>query len=92
MVELTIFALGILLIDLMIPRGWKWVNAVGAFVGVLFAALCVWQIQTTLPPGGSLGFYNSLLVDRFAIYFWYLFLARSGDLDPDVGALSRRGR
>ena len=74
MVELTIFALGILLIDLMVPRGWKWVNAVGAFVGVLFAALCTWQIQATLPPRGSLGFYNSLLVDRFAIYFWYLFL------------------
>jgi NADH-quinone oxidoreductase subunit N len=74
MVELTIFALGILLIDLMVPRGWKWINAVGAFVGVLFAALCVWQIQSTLPRGAA-GFYNSLLVDRFAIYFWYLFLA-----------------
>ncbi|MGO9824016.1 MAG: hypothetical protein ACLPMG_01965 [Terriglobales bacterium] len=76
MVELTIFALGILLIDLMIPRGWKWINAVGAFAGVLFSAVCVWQIQSTLPPTGYLaGFYNSLLVDRFAIYFWYLFLA-----------------
>jgi len=74
MVELTIFALGILLIDLMVPRGWKWINAVGAFVGVLFAALCVWQIQSQLPRG-AVGFYNSLLVDRFAIYFWYLFLA-----------------
>ena len=75
MVELTIFALGILLIDLMIPAGWKWINAVGAFVGVVFSAVCVWQIQATLPPRGSLGFYNALLVDRFAIYFWYLFLA-----------------
>src|SRR5664279_2043515 len=76
MVELTIFALGILLIDLMVPRGWKWINAVGALVGVAFAALCVWQIQLTLPPRGFLfGFYNALLVDRFAIYFWYLFLA-----------------
>ncbi len=74
MVELTIFALGILLIDLMVPRGWKWINAAGAFVGVLFAAVCVWQIQSTLPRG-AVGFYNSLLVDRFAIYFWYLFLA-----------------
>ncbi len=74
MVELTIFALGILLIDLMVPRGWKWINAAGAFVGVLFAAVCVWQIQTNLPKG-AVGFYNSLLVDRFAIYFWYLFLA-----------------
>jgi NADH-quinone oxidoreductase subunit N len=74
MVELTIFALGILLIDLMVPRRWKWINAVGAFVGVLFAAFCVWQIQSMLPRG-AVGFYNSLLVDHFAIYFWYLFLA-----------------
>ena len=74
MVELAIFALGILLIDLMSPRGWKWINAAGAFAGVLFAAVCVWQIQSTLPRG-AVGFYNSLLVDRFAIYFWYLFLA-----------------
>jgi NADH-quinone oxidoreductase subunit N len=73
MVELTIFALGILLIDLMVPREWKWINAAGAFVGVLFAAVCVWQIQSALPRG-AVGFYNSLLVDRFAIYFWYLFL------------------
>jgi NADH-quinone oxidoreductase subunit N len=74
MVELTIFALGILLIDLTIPRGWKWINATGAIVGVAFAALCVWQIQS-MSPRGAAGFYNSLLVDRFAIYFWYLFLA-----------------
>jgi NADH-quinone oxidoreductase subunit N len=74
MVELTIFALGILLIDLMVPREWKWINAAGAFVGVVFAAVCVWRIQSTL-PGGAVGFSNSLLVDRFAIYFWYLFLA-----------------
>ncbi len=73
MVELTIFALGILLIDLMVPPRWKWLNAVGAFAGVLFAAVCVWQIQSTLPRGAA-GFYNSLLVDRFALYFWYLFL------------------
>jgi len=79
MVELTIFALGILLIDLMVPRGWKWINAVGAFMGVVFAALCVWQIQSSLPPRGFLfGFYNSLLVDRIAIYFWYLFLTGAG--------------
>ena len=74
MVELTIFALGLLLIDLIIPKQWKWLNAIGALMGLLFAAICVWQIQATLPRGAS-GFFNSLLVDRFAIYFWYLFLA-----------------
>ncbi len=75
MVELTIFALGILLIDLMIPKQYKWLNAVGAFIGLLFSALCVWQIQTTVPRGTPPGFYGALLVDRFALYFWYLFLA-----------------
>src|SRR6266436_4183615 len=73
MVELTIFALGILLIDLIVPPQWKWINAAGAFMGVLFAGVCVVQIQWALPRGG-IGFLNSLLVDRFAIYFWYLFL------------------
>ncbi len=77
MVELTIFALGILLIDLWVPRELKWINAAGALAGVLFAAVCVWRIQSTMPPppNGLWGFYNALLVDRFAIYFWYLFLA-----------------
>jgi NADH-quinone oxidoreductase subunit N len=74
MVELTIFALGILMMDLMFPREWKWMNAVLAFAGVVFAAACVGLIQRQLPRGG-IGFFNSLLVDRFAIYFWYLFLA-----------------
>jgi NADH-quinone oxidoreductase subunit N len=73
-VELGIFALGILLIDLIIPREWKWMNAVGALAGVFFSALCVWEIQS-LFPSGAVGFFHSLLVDRFAIYFWYLFLA-----------------
>ena len=74
MIELTIFALGILLIDLIVPRQWKWVNALAAFAGVLFAVVCVAQIPRVMPNGG-VGFLNTLLVDRFAIYFWYLFLA-----------------
>src|SRR5260370_17236686 len=74
MVELTIFALGILLIDLWVPRESKWINAVGAFVGVLFAAVCVWQIPSTRPKGAA-GVYNSLLVDPFALYFLHLFVS-----------------
>jgi NADH-quinone oxidoreductase subunit N len=77
MVELAIFALGLLLIDLIIPRESKWINGVGAFIGVAFAAVCVREIQST-SPGGAIGFYNSLLVDHFAIFFWYLFLAAAG--------------
>ncbi len=76
MVELTIFALGILLIDLWAPREWKkGISVMGALAGVLCSAVCVLQIQWTMPPHGLVGFYSSLLVDRFAIYFWYLFLA-----------------
>ena len=33
---LTLFALGILLLDLMLPAQWKKINAVTAFVGILF--------------------------------------------------------
>ena len=33
---LTVFALGILLIDLMIPPEWKWTNAVTALIGHSF--------------------------------------------------------
>jgi len=75
MVELTIFALGLLLIDLLVPRELKWLNAIGAFLGVLFSTYRVWRIQSMLPGRGVAGFHNTLLVDRFALYFWYLFLA-----------------
>jgi len=77
MLELTIFGIGILLIDLWSPRELKWLNPLAALVGVLFSVLCVWQIQTTMPGGGS-GFSDSLVADHFALYFWYLFLAAAG--------------
>ena len=77
---LTLFALAILLIDLMLPREMKWANAATAFVGVIFAAAGTWRIQAEYAKGGRslLGFpafMGSMLVDRFAIYFFYLFLA-----------------
>ncbi|MGC2193408.1 MAG: NADH-quinone oxidoreductase subunit N [Terriglobales bacterium] len=79
MLLLTLFAMGILLIDLMLPAEWKWANAVTALVGVGFAAAGVWRIQswysTQGPIMGRLAFMGTLLVDRFAIYFFYLFLA-----------------
>lgn len=80
MVLLTLFALGILLMDLMLPKQLKWANAVTAFVGVLFATAGVWRIQSEYAKGvggylGRFAFMQSMLVDRFAIYFFYLFLA-----------------
>jgi NADH-quinone oxidoreductase subunit N len=78
---LTVFALGILLIDLMIPREWKWANAVTALIGVLFSAAGVVKIQYEqfkALRGGHLiefGFAQSMVLDHFSIYFYYLFLA-----------------
>jgi NADH-quinone oxidoreductase subunit N len=76
---LTLFALGILLIDLLIPAEWKWFNAVTAFIGVLFSAAAVYlRIQRPLDTAGlpaQTAFMNAMLLDHFAIYFWYLFLA-----------------
>jgi len=79
---LTLFALGILLIDLMLPREWKWVNAVTAFVGVLFSAYGVHKIQLTQAqflrgayPAPQWAFMHSMVLDHFSIYFFYLFLA-----------------
>jgi len=78
---LTLFALGILLIDLMIPPEWKWTNAVTAFVGVMFAAggvLKIQLVQAALMQQGQRvewAFMHSMLMDHFSIYFTYLFLA-----------------
>ncbi len=79
MLLLTLFAMGILLIDLMLPPEWKWSNALTAFVGVCFAAAGVWRIQAWYNAQGRImghaAFMNTLIVDRFALYFFYLFLA-----------------
>src|SRR5450631_3418929 len=75
---LTLFALGILLLDLMLPAQWKKINALTALVGILFSAAGVVKIQIALNAAGVPGesaFLNSMVVDRFTIYFWYLFLA-----------------
>src|SRR5450432_3525419 len=75
---LTLFALGILLLDLMLPAQWKKINTLTALVGILFSAAGVVKIQLALNAAGVPGesaFLNSMVVDRFTIYFWYLFLA-----------------
>jgi NADH-quinone oxidoreductase subunit N len=74
---LTLFALGILLGDLLLPVEWKWMNPLTALIGILFSAYGVFKIQLTLGNSGLPGesaFLNSLVVDHFTIYFWYLFL------------------
>ncbi|HYX68446.1 MAG TPA: NADH-quinone oxidoreductase subunit N, partial [Terriglobales bacterium] len=82
---LTVFAMGILLIDLLLPEEWKKLNAVTALFGIGFAAAAL-VIRIHLPynslaaQGMPLdafwhGFGGVIRMDAFAIYFCYLFLA-----------------
>jgi len=77
-IMLTLFALGILLMDLMVPAQWKWTNAVTAMVGILFSAAAIFfRAQRGLALArlsAQSAYMNSMLVDHFTIYFWYLFL------------------
>jgi NADH-quinone oxidoreductase subunit N len=75
---LALFALGILLIDFMLPKEMKWANAFTAFIGVMFSIAGVIKIQLWMHSVNvtfAAGFMNTMLVDRFALYFFYLFLA-----------------
>jgi len=82
MLLLTLFALAILLIDLFLPKQWKRVNAFVALAGIACSAAALGKLQWAYHVAQSqhLGFINTgfmgtLLIDPFAIYFSYLFLA-----------------
>ncbi|HLK33047.1 MAG TPA: NADH-quinone oxidoreductase subunit N [Terriglobales bacterium] len=74
---LVMFAVGILLIDLMLEPKDKWLNAVAALVGIGFSTGAVYfRVQPFLGTAlGAPGMLGTMQVDRFAIYFFYLFLA-----------------
>ena len=80
MILLTLFALGILLIDLWLPQEQKWANAVTAFVGLLFSAKAVYVIWDQMDKGGVgpgrgiPGLMGTVFVDRVALFFFGLFL------------------
>jgi NADH-quinone oxidoreductase subunit N len=80
MILLTLFAVGILLIDLLVPPEWKWTNAITALAGIGFSAAGVVKIQLTqaeLEKSNHLlqwGFMHAIVLDHFAIFFFYLFL------------------
>lgn len=82
MIMLSLFGIGVLLIDLMLPAEWKRANAWTALIGLLFSGLAVRKIQLAYHAAETagtsvtaiVGFGGALLMDRFAIYFMYLFL------------------
>ncbi len=82
MILLSLFALGILLIDLWVPPEWKVINAWTGLIGLVFSGAAVVKIhlayhhaeETGRAVLAYYGFQGSLIVDRFALYFFYLFL------------------
>jgi len=82
MIMLTLFGLGILVIDLVLPKEWKRVNAFTALAGTGFAFAATYKIHVQFLGAEKAGvtqpffdgFRGAMTVDRFAIYFYYLFL------------------
>src|SRR5436309_16065714 len=78
---LTLFALGILLMDLIIPAEWKWFNAVTAFIGVLFSAAAVYvRIHSPLYDVGlpaQTASINAIPLAHFAVYAYSWILGRT---------------
>jgi NADH-quinone oxidoreductase subunit N len=87
MIMLTLFALCILVTDLALPKEWKRVNALTALAGVAFAFAATIKLHlqflhaeragvpVTVFRGFADNFGNpAMAIDRFAIYFYYLFL------------------
>jgi NADH-quinone oxidoreductase subunit N len=75
-IVLTIFALGILCVDLLLPGRLKQIASIPALVGLAAAGYATRQIQVLLPASGEplRAFFGCLVIDPFAVYFFYLFL------------------
>jgi len=75
-IELTLFGLGILLIDFTIGVKEKYWNAGLALAGTLFSAYTLWKLRLPVAANGSqFGFHDSVIVDPFFLFFAALFLA-----------------
>src|SRR6202158_1923197 len=70
---LVLFAMGILLTDYLLEARDKYFNALMAMLGVMFSAICLWQLRG-VADRGAIGFSNSLLVDPFFLFFGFIFL------------------
>ena len=75
-IELTLFGLGILLIDFTLGVKERYFNAGIALLGTAFSAYTVWELRVTVAANGpQLGFHESVIVDPFFLFFAALFLA-----------------
>jgi NADH-quinone oxidoreductase subunit N len=75
-IVLTLFSLGILCFDLVLPAWQKQYSSVPALIGLAVAAYETYRIQLLLPEHGEAlrGFFGTIVLDPFAVYFFYLFL------------------
>jgi NADH-quinone oxidoreductase subunit N len=75
-IVLTLFSLGILCLDLVLPARHKQYSSIPALVGLGAAAIATRGIQQVLPESGEplRGFFGTMVLDPFAVYFYYLFL------------------
>ncbi len=73
-VWLAAFGLAILLVDFLLGPQQKWVNALGAMLGVVSSGVALWRLREVHPMGVS-GFSNAIVVDPFFVFFGFLFLA-----------------
>jgi NADH-quinone oxidoreductase subunit N len=71
---LVLFAMGILLTDYLLEARDKYFNALMAMLGVMFSAICLWQLRPAASSAQAIGFSNSLLVDPFFLFFGFIFL------------------
>jgi NADH-quinone oxidoreductase subunit N len=75
-IELTLFGLGILLIDFTIGARERYLNAGLALVGTLFSAYTLWRLRVPVETNGRLfGFHDAVVVDPFFLFFSALFLS-----------------
>ena len=75
-IELTLFGLGILLIDFTLGVKERYFNAGIALLGTIFSAFTVWKLRVPVSQyGAQFGFQESVIVDPFFLYFAALFLA-----------------
>src|SRR3989440_1601453 len=75
-IELTLFGLGILLIDFTLGVKERYLNAGLALLGTAFSAYTVWRLRIPVAANGPLsGFHDSVIVDPFFLFFAALFLA-----------------
>src|ERR1700733_12573124 len=74
---LVFFGLAILLSDFLLTKWQKAWNALTAMLGVVFSGGSLYMLQAYASPpiGPAPGFYDSIRIDPFFIFFAFLFLA-----------------